>query len=414
MMITQRLAAYAAGLQWDTLPADVQARVQDVLLDALACEAAGARSDVLVTLRATAQRMGDEGASQRAFLAGAAIHALEFDDAHKTSKTHPAACVVPAVREAAKLAGASGPDTLTAIVAGYEVMLRLGFAIGTAAHRRAGWHATCTTGAIGAAAGAARAFGFDAGRTAQAIGQAVALLGGNFAFFREAAMATKPVQVGNAARVGLLAAVLTEQGLRATQSALETDDGGYFKLFGGDPELAVADLDAFKIREVGFKPYPTCRTVQAGIDAAIALHDRYRGGPVKIRTYAVAVEQNGFYAEGNVARAPFSMPLLIAAALTDGRIGFDTLAQERIDALASAERLVTWTVDPELDARFPTDWPMEVEIDGAAPLRVDVATGDPRNPMPPDRWQAKLQTCAGDDAARLAREVAAMAEPVGV
>ena len=414
-MITKAIAEYAAGLRWETLPGDVQKRVQEVLLDALACEAAGRKSEVWGLLHATTQRLGDEGASTRAFLAGAAIHSLEFDDAHKRSKTHPAACVVPAVREAAKLAGTSGPDILTAIVAGYEVLLRLGFALGTAAHRRAGWHATCTTGAIGAAVGASRAMGFDGDRTAQAIGQAVAMLGGNFAFYREAAMATKPVQVGNAARVGLMAAVLTEQGVRATRSALESDDGGYFKLFGGDPNATIANLDAFAIREVAFKPYPTCRTVQAAIDGALALRDQYRGGPIKVRTYAVAVEQNGFYAEGDAERAAFSLPYLVAAAFADGRVDFATLDREHVEALASAERLVTWSIDPELDARFPDDWPAVVEIDGAAPVRVDVATGDPRNPMTPDRWQAKLRGCAGEaEAERLAREVAAMAEPVGV
>jgi 2-methylcitrate dehydratase PrpD len=227
-------------------------------------------------------------------------------------------------------------------------------------------------------------------------------------------MATKPVQVGNAARVGLLAAVLVEQGVRASRTALETDDGGYFKLFGGDPNAAIADLDAFAIREVAFKPYPTCRTVQSGIDAALALRDRYRGGPIAVRTYAVAVEQNGFYAEGNASRAAFSMPYLIAAALADGHVGFDTLEPARVAALASAERLVTWSIDPELDASFPNDWPAEVEIEGAPPLRVDVATGDPRNPMTAERWEAKLRTCAGSEADRLAREVAAMAQPVGV
>src|SRR5579863_6740436 len=148
-MLTRRLAEYCAGIAWETLPSDVRTRSTELLLDALACELAGQRTEGYALLRAANERIGEHGAATRAWLAGAAIHALEFDDAHKQSKTHPAAAVIPAVREAAALVNASGTQMLAALVAGYEAMLRLGIALGAARHRRSGWHATCTTGAIG-------------------------------------------------------------------------------------------------------------------------------------------------------------------------------------------------------------------------------------------------------------------------
>lgn len=400
-------------MSWDALPADVRERAAEVLLDALACELAGRRTDTYARLFAVTERLGDSGASTRVWLRGAAIHTLEFDDAHKTSKTHPAAVVIPAVTEAASIARASGPEGLAALVAGYEAMLRVGVAVGAATHRRAGWHATCTTGAIGAAVGAARALRLEAPLVAEAIGHAVAMLGGNFAFYDEGA-SSKPLQVGNASRVGFLAAVMAAEGLRGTRSALETEDGGYFKLFGGEPERVLSDLDAFLIREVAFKPYPCCRTAQAAIDAALALRDRDRGGDVRVRTFAIAVEQNGFYAQGSTARAPFSLPYVVAAALADGRVDLGSFTPQRVAELAQAEQRVTWSIDDALDARYPVDWPAEVELDGAR-VRVDVASGDPRNPMPPDRWAAKLQTCAGsaEAAQKLRDQVAVMAAPAG-
>lgn len=416
-MLTQRLAERIAAFTWDTLPGDVRARSTEVLLDALACELAGRRTDTYRRLLSATSRIGDTGASARAWLCGAAIHVLEFDDSHKESKTHPAAAVIPAVREAAAMSGASGEDGLTAIVAGYEAMLRVGVAVGAARHRRAGWHATCTTGAIGAAVGAAHAMHLDAEGIAQAIGHAVSMLGGNFAFYEEGA-SSKPLQVGNAARVGFLAAVLAKEGLRGTRSGLEAADGGYFALFGGAADRVLEKPDAFLIREVAFKPYPCCRTVQAGIDAALELRSRYHGGPIQVRTFAIAIEQNGFYADGNVARTPFSLPYVIAAAFEDGRVDLETFTPERVMALGDAERRVTWSVDANLDARYPVDWPAEVEIQGAEPVRVDVATGDPRNPMPPDRWTVKLETCAGSTQAadELRAHVAALTplHPVGM
>ena len=401
-------------MSWDALPEDVRSRAGEVLLDALACDLAGRRTDAYDRLAAATERLGDTGASTRVWLRGASIHALEFDDAHKTSKTHPAAAVVPAVLEAATISRATGPQGLAALVAGYEAMLRIGVALGAAAHRRAGWHATCTTGAIGAAVGAARAFGFDAPLIAEAIGHAISMLGGNFAFYEEGA-SSKPLQVGNAARIGFLSAVLASEGLRGTRSGLETEDGGYFKLFGGDSERVLENPDAFLIREVAFKPYPCCRTAHAAIDAAIALRPSYRGGEVRVRTFAIAVEQNGFYAQGSPSRAPFSLPYVVAAALTDGRVDLETFTPERVQALAQGEQSVTWSIDDELDARYPADWPAVVELQDGTSLRVDVATGDPRNPMPPDRWTAKLETCAGsaEAAQRLRFEVAAMSAAAG-
>ena len=416
-MLTLRLAEHVAAIRWETLPQAVRKKTEEILLDALACELAGRRTDTYRGLRAATERIGDNGASTRVWQCGAAIHALEFDDAHKRSKTHPAATVIPAVREAAIMAGASGPHGLASIVAGYEAMLRIGIAVGAAAHRRAGWHATCTTGAIGAAVGAAHAMRLEAPLVAEAIGHAVSMLGGNFAFYEEGA-SSKPLQVGNAARVGFLSAVLAAEGLRGSRSALETRDGGYFALFGGDPDRVFDDFDKFLIEEVAFKPYPCCRTVQAGIDGALELRPRYAGGPVHVRTFAIAIEQNGFYAEGNAVRAPFSLPYIIAAALADGRVDLETFTPQRIAALGDTERLVTWSIDPELDARYPIDWPAEVEIDGARPVRVDIASGDPRHPMSSDRWIAKLKTCAGSEeaAAQLREQVSAMAslQPVGM
>ena len=315
------------------------------------------------------------------------------------------------MREAARLARADGRRELTAIVAGYETMLRVGAAVGPAEHWRAGWHASCTAGAIGAAAGASNALGLDFDRTAQAIGHAVALMGGNHAFVGDGSMA-KPIQVGNAARAGFFAAVMAYEGVNGTRSGLEEPHGGFFKLFGGDPAAVLSDLATYRILEVAFKPYPCCRTVQAAIDAAIALRPKYRGGPVTVRTFAIAVEQNGFYVQDRPMRARYSLPFVVAAALADGRVDLDTFDPAYVRTLYEAEKRVTWTIDPKLDARYPEDWAAEVEIVGAKPVRVDIASGDPRNPMSPQRWRAKLESLAGADAERLTRLVDAKAEPV--
>src|SRR6266481_6227966 len=94
-----------------------------------------------------------------ALLNGALGHSLDFDDTHADSSLHPSAPVVPAALAVGEMAGSSGRDVLTAIVAGYEVCCRLGNALDPTSHYARGFHPTATAGTYGAAAAAAKLFG---------------------------------------------------------------------------------------------------------------------------------------------------------------------------------------------------------------------------------------------------------------
>src|SRR5499427_7474227 len=93
-----------------------------------------------------------------------AAHVLDFDDLHMESTAHISALCVPVAL--ATGGGARG------YLAAAGVMARLGVALGWA-HYSAGWHATCTAGALGSAAGAAAALGLTTGQTATALALAV-------------------------------------------------------------------------------------------------------------------------------------------------------------------------------------------------------------------------------------------------
>ncbi|MGA8333548.1 MAG: MmgE/PrpD family protein, partial [Solirubrobacteraceae bacterium] len=82
----------------------------------------------------------------------ALAHVLDYDDLHLPSTTHISAVCVPVAL--ASSAGNPSADPARAYLAGAGVMARLGTALGWR-HYSAGWHATCTTGAPGAAVTAA-------------------------------------------------------------------------------------------------------------------------------------------------------------------------------------------------------------------------------------------------------------------
>ncbi len=96
-------------------------------------------------------------ANGAAFANAAIAHIREIDDAHRAAMLHPGVVsVTPALALAAD-GGMTQRRVADAIIAGYEVSLRLGEALGT--RHAAGFHATATAGAVGAAAAAGVALG---------------------------------------------------------------------------------------------------------------------------------------------------------------------------------------------------------------------------------------------------------------
>ena len=86
-------------------------------------------------------------------------HSLDFDDTHASGSIHPSAPIVPAALAAAEMVGANGRTVVAAVVAGYEVQIRLSLALGPSDHYRQGFtHATCGV-YRGAAAGRGRRSG---------------------------------------------------------------------------------------------------------------------------------------------------------------------------------------------------------------------------------------------------------------
>ena len=172
---TARLGAWAADLTWGDVPQEVRDRLGLVLLDSLGVTVAGARqSEQRSLVRAwdvapgPAPLLGGGAVTTveaAAWLNTTALVGLELDEGHKYAKGHPAAHGLHAVLALAAATGASGEDTLTALLVGYEVAARFGRATAL----RAGAHPHGSWGVAGAAAGCARLLELDAEATAAAI-----------------------------------------------------------------------------------------------------------------------------------------------------------------------------------------------------------------------------------------------------
>src|SRR5262249_23932652 len=125
---------------------------------------------------------GASGAAWAALANGTAAHAIEMDDVTTESSLHPGVAVVPAALAVAEGRGADGATFLAAVVAGYEVTIRVGNALNPASAYRRGFHPTGVAGAFGAAVTAGRLLGLDADGLTRAIGIAGTLAAGSLEY----------------------------------------------------------------------------------------------------------------------------------------------------------------------------------------------------------------------------------------
>ncbi|MDN5345348.1 MAG: hypothetical protein PWQ18_1462 [Clostridia bacterium] len=419
-MIALQMAEFVANLSYDAIPAGVRAKAKLCLLDALGCALGACRHpDILKLIRAVRRVEGEGhstiwGTGQPASLGAAAIahssmaHTLDFDDFHKKGKVHCGAIIVPAVLTVAEQQEVSGREIITALVAGYEVMLRVAMAVDAAAHRLQGWHGTATCGTFGAAAAVGKLLGLDAYWLANALGTAGTQSGGVWAFTADGAM-TKKFHAGRAAWSGTLAAFLAREGFTGATQIFEATDGGFLQVFSPHPhpELLTAGLGTeWEILQVGFKPYACCRTIQPAIAAALALRRQYglsweqvqQARSIKVFTYKVAKKQNDLpLPPANPNMAQFNLPFLVALALREGNIRVNDFNEQTIqdpDLLAVAGK-VEVEVDPAIESRFPAQWSCRLEIVTASgqvlEADIEAAKGDADNPLDLAEHQEKFK-----------------------
>ena len=229
MTTTEALGQFVAGSRWDDIPESLRHEGRRSLLNSIGCALGVARSQpVEMAVRTLlplsgADRVTVLGRSERLDVLGAAFvnaigaNLLDYDDTHLRTVIHPAAPVAPVVLALAEQRGLSGAAALHAFILGMEVACRIGNAV-SPAHYSRGWHITSTCGIFGAAAAAAKLLGLNAEQTAHAIGIASSESAGTI---ENLPSAGKNVSVGNAARNGLFAALLAEQGYTAAPTALE-------------------------------------------------------------------------------------------------------------------------------------------------------------------------------------------------
>jgi 2-methylcitrate dehydratase PrpD len=367
---TIQLAEYAASLRYEDLPAHVVQRAKDCITDTVAVIVLGnglpwsqiiSRYAVSIGTGGQSRIVGFAGPTLRAPAAalanGTLAHAFESDNLTKPGAgVHPGATLLPPALAVAQDRGGSGRALITAVVAGFEVMYRIGYATKHSNERR-GFHAPGTTGSFGAAVAAGVLLGLDAAQMTNAIGIAGSLAGGLMEFARSGTGAmVKRLHLGRACESGVMAASLAADGFTGPVSVLE-GEAGFLKVFC--TEWDVADLtrglgSEFKTMNLCLKRFPVHMTAQTGVQAVLELKREhgFTGGDVDRVTVAGTERMatiNNIANPSDIMMAQYSIRFCVALALfRDPRdpASFDDTALVDADIRGMCSRVSVVVADP--------------------------------------------------------------------
>jgi 2-methylcitrate dehydratase PrpD len=324
-----------ADAAWEAFPVSVRDAARRSLLNGVGTALGSARDPAVDALAGVLRQFSgpDQAtligrrtrmdAGSAACINAVAMNLLDFDDTHLATIIHPTAPVAPAALALAEWRGLSGRQMLEAFALGAEVTCRVGLSV-SPQHYARGWHITSTCGVFGAAAACARLLGLDGVGIGHAIGIAASLSAG---LVENLPTAAKNAGVGNAARNGILAALLAEAGQRAAPAAIE-GKLGWAQASGDVPDLdaLIGDLgERWEFARNTFKPYPCGIVMHAVIDACLELRAAHRfeaGGIVAVRVTGDALLlARGDRVVGTARDARVSLHHCAAVALLLGRAG---------------------------------------------------------------------------------------------
>ena len=417
----QKISNWTTNLRFEDIPADVLEHAKQHVLDTLGCGLAAHATGVAGEGRATMTELGGEPqatviglesglpAANAAFANGMLCHGLDFDDTHSDSVSHVSAVVTPASLAAGEAVGASGRDVLTAIVAGNEVVIRVGMAASGRFHTR-GFHPTAVCGIFGGTASVGKLGGLDAETTTRALGIAGSMASGIFAYLEDGTP-TKPIHPAWAAHGAHLATRLAHHGAAGPQSVFEGKFGLYHSFLAAEPgevdiDGQIADLGSrWETPRIAYKPFPVCHFMHGSLGAADQALAGRTLSPDEIDSVTVTVPAAGVSlvlepaGQKCVPRSDyegkFSLQYSVASMLVRGHVAVSDFTEEAITdpaVLAVSAKVVYETPEyPTYPQAFPGG--VRVQLASGETLSADFPyqKGGPENPLSESEVSAKFR-----------------------
>ena len=432
LSVARRYARFLAGPALHTLPAPILEQAGVLALDTVGSCLASSRQDFGRAVARAAERLGGPpeatliGGKAKIGMASAVLanatlaHGLDFDDTRADAIVHTGSVAVTTALAAGEAVGASGRAVVEAMVAGVELMCRIGLAVPGQFHARH-YHPTALCGTFAAAAVAGRLLGLGEDELVHAFGICGSQAGGIIEYLADGSW-TKRLHPGWAAHAGVTAALLAQSGFTGPETVFEGAHGFYQAFAGGHD---ASRLDAlvetlgrtWELQQLTFKPYPCGSIAHPYMDCALRLREAHGIRPAEIarvrcRTAPGPVPRlweplAAKHRPPNGYASKFSLPYLLAAILVKGRATLAEFTDEAVrdEAVLGVAARVTYELDPSID--YPRQFIGHVAVELAdgrvLEARQDHPRGGPDFPMRREELEAKFRGNAGlavsDDAA---------------
>ena len=282
--VSMQLATFINHASWEQIPGRVLHEIKRSLLNYFAVALAGCNDRTLDKAIRTYGRFSSGptatliGRPERVdMLNAAALNAMsanvyDYDDTHIPTIIHPTAPIAAALFALSQAQPLVGKDFMLAFLLGVEAQCRIGLAI-SPFHYDKGWHITSTCGVFGSAMAIGKTLKLKPTQLCWALGSAACQAGG---LVESLGTMSKSVSVGNAARNGILAALLAQDDFDGPAQPLEGAHG-FLQVFcdAPNPDLIIQGLgEEWEINKVAYKPYPCGVVLNPVLDACLALSTR--------------------------------------------------------------------------------------------------------------------------------------------
>lgn len=341
--ISQRIAEFALSPSLSKAPEAVVEYGKLLLMDTFGVAMSCQDMDHAKAVRGALKEMGSVpcctlwGTEEKARLADAVlynaalIHGADYDDTHVGGIVHPSAAVVSTALTVGEQCGATGRQMMEAILAGWEIIVRLALAAKGRFHD-VGFHGTGIVAPFAAACTAARLLGDSRETLVNALGicgsQAAALQ----EFLRDGSW-VKKMHPGWAAHSAIYALSLARNGFTGPREVFEGEFGMWKTHCGGTDGLeeAFSDLgEVWHTTEITVKLYPVCHMTHSFIDCMLALQ-REEGFTaedidsaecrIESRCYPIVCTPRESKTRPNTDYIMrFSLPYVVAVAAVKGRV----------------------------------------------------------------------------------------------
>ena len=286
MEVTKTLAKFIVNHRYDDVPEKVRHEAARSFLNWVGCAVGASRHETVENaLAALGEFSGPREATVlgradkldvmlAALMNGITSHTFDFDDTHLKTVIHPSGPVASAILALSEHKHWNGKDFLHAFILGVEAECRIGNSV-YPQHYDAGWHITGTAGVFGAAAAAGRLLGLSEQQMTWALGIAATQSSGLREMF---GTMCKPFHPGNAARNGLLAALLAQKNFTSSVQGIEAKRGFANVLSTAFKPGEITDKlgETWEVSLNTYKPFACGIVIHPAIDGCVQLRNEHK------------------------------------------------------------------------------------------------------------------------------------------